>query len=168
MSKKTIISLLIFLALIAVVILGISAGTTNGIKPEEQKKLSTLASCLADKGVKFYGAYWCPHCADQKRMFGKAVKELPYEECAYLPGPMKKKTDEVLAAYKAGTYTGPYKKSLDEAKAIDKLDKWEAKQTEECVAKDIQGYPTWIFPDGSRIELPTEPAELAKKAQCGF
>ncbi|MFQ5620476.1 MAG: hypothetical protein ACE5FT_01375 [Candidatus Nanoarchaeia archaeon] len=41
-----------------------------------------IAKCLTQKGVKFYGAYWCPHCADQKAMFGDAVKYVPYIECA--------------------------------------------------------------------------------------
>jgi hypothetical protein len=41
-----------------------------------------LAKHLAASGVKFYGAYWCPHCADQKAMFGKAAgRLLPYIEC---------------------------------------------------------------------------------------
>ena len=30
-----------------------------------------------------YSAYWCPHCHDQKQLFGKkAVKELIIVECA--------------------------------------------------------------------------------------
>ncbi len=29
-----------------------------------------------------FGAYWCPHCADQKALFGKSVKQLPYFECS--------------------------------------------------------------------------------------
>jgi len=30
-----------------------------------------------------YSAYWCPHCHDQKQLFGKeAVKELKVVECA--------------------------------------------------------------------------------------
>ena len=30
-----------------------------------------------------YSAYWCPHCHDQKQLFGKqAVKELNIVECA--------------------------------------------------------------------------------------
>lgn len=41
-----------------------------------------LAQHLADTGSVMYGAYWCPHCADQKAMFGDAVAEVPYVECA--------------------------------------------------------------------------------------
>jgi hypothetical protein len=28
-----------------------------------------------------YGAFWCPHCADQKDLFGSAVDDVPYVEC---------------------------------------------------------------------------------------
>lgn len=41
-----------------------------------------LAQCLADKGAKFYGAYWCPHCQAQKEAFGNSARLLPYIECA--------------------------------------------------------------------------------------
>lgn len=41
-----------------------------------------LAQHLANEGSLMYGAYWCPHCADQKAMFGDAVDEIPYVECA--------------------------------------------------------------------------------------
>ena len=41
-----------------------------------------FASCIAQSGVKFYGAFWCPHCQAQKEMFGKSVDKLPYVECS--------------------------------------------------------------------------------------
>ena len=41
-----------------------------------------LAQCLKDKGVVFYGAFWCPHCKKQKEEFGGAVAALPYVECS--------------------------------------------------------------------------------------
>jgi hypothetical protein len=28
-----------------------------------------------------YGLYWCPHCSDQKEMFGSAFQYVPYIEC---------------------------------------------------------------------------------------
>lgn len=40
-----------------------------------------FAKCLASKQAKMYGLYWCPHCADQKAMFGKAFQYVPYVEC---------------------------------------------------------------------------------------
>ncbi|MGL5836430.1 MAG: vitamin K epoxide reductase family protein, partial [Waterburya sp.] len=42
-----------------------------------------LAKHLTDLGVKEYGAYWCPHCYEQKQLFGaEAFAELNYIECA--------------------------------------------------------------------------------------
>ena len=41
-----------------------------------------FAKCLASKQTKMYGLYWCPHCAEQKAMFGKAFQYVPYVECA--------------------------------------------------------------------------------------
>lgn len=42
-----------------------------------------LAAHLSSIGAKMYGAYWCPHCHDQKQLFGlPAAKEFPYVECA--------------------------------------------------------------------------------------
>jgi uncharacterized membrane protein/glutaredoxin len=40
-----------------------------------------LAKHLDAAGIKMYGAFWCPHCQDQKAMFGDAAKYLPYIEC---------------------------------------------------------------------------------------
>lgn len=45
-------------------------------------KYDTLATCLKDKQVKFYGAFWCPHCQATKKAFGKSAKLLPYTECS--------------------------------------------------------------------------------------
>jgi hypothetical protein len=50
-----------------------------------QKPVSTLdsfAQCLTSKGVKMYGAWWCPHCADEKESFGYAFQYVTYVECS--------------------------------------------------------------------------------------
>lgn len=42
-----------------------------------------LAQHLQETGATFYGAWWCPHCYDQKQLFGKeATQYLPYVECS--------------------------------------------------------------------------------------
>jgi hypothetical protein len=45
-------------------------------------RYDNFAKCLASKQTKMYGLYWCPHCAEQKAMFGKAFQYVPYVECA--------------------------------------------------------------------------------------
>ena len=47
--------------------------------------LDTFTQCLTERGAKMYGAYWCPHCLDQKEMFGKNWNNINYIECS-LPG----------------------------------------------------------------------------------
>ncbi|HDL75047.1 MAG TPA: hypothetical protein ENH06_01520 [bacterium] len=44
-----------------------------------------FAKCLSNEGVKIYGAYWCPHCKNQKEMFGNSWQYVEYIECS-LPG----------------------------------------------------------------------------------
>ncbi|MEM8641851.1 MAG: vitamin K epoxide reductase family protein [Cyanobacteria bacterium P01_G01_bin.54] len=41
-----------------------------------------LAQHLTQQGIRMYGAYWCPHCSEQKLLFGKqAFAEVDYVEC---------------------------------------------------------------------------------------
>ena len=47
-----------------------------------QHKYDGFARCLTDRGVKMYGAFWCEHCAEQKKKFGASFEYAPYVECA--------------------------------------------------------------------------------------
>lgn len=49
---------------------------------QQPGKYDNFATCLTEKGAKFYGAFWCPHCQAQKALFGKSNKFLPYIECS--------------------------------------------------------------------------------------
>ena len=54
-----------------------------GQQPEgEDPAAKALAVHLSSVGAKMYGAYWCPHCLEQKEIFGAAARRLPYIECA--------------------------------------------------------------------------------------
>jgi uncharacterized membrane protein/glutaredoxin len=50
-------------------------------KPEDPW-VKALAEHLTRTDAKFYGASWCPHCQDQKKLFGTSVKRIPYVECS--------------------------------------------------------------------------------------
>ena len=50
-----------------------------------QHQHDSFARCLSQRGVKMYGAYWCPHCSDQKALFNASFKYVNYIECG-LPG----------------------------------------------------------------------------------
>ncbi|MEO0539648.1 MAG: vitamin K epoxide reductase family protein [Cyanobacteria bacterium P01_A01_bin.105] len=64
-----------------------NASAEGGVGPVVQNPSGEaelgLARHLTETDAKMYGAYWCPHCYDQKQLFGKdAAKEIPYIECA--------------------------------------------------------------------------------------
>ena len=41
-----------------------------------------LATCLRDRGATMYGLPTCPHCQDQKEMFGDSFKYINYVNCS--------------------------------------------------------------------------------------
>lgn len=45
-------------------------------------KYDEFAKCLTANSVVMYGAFWCPHCKEQKAEFGKSFKYVTYIECA--------------------------------------------------------------------------------------
>ena len=53
------------------------AGAVAPVTPYQQ----ALAQHLTKSGATFYGAFWCPHCQEQKALFGGAAGSLPYVEC---------------------------------------------------------------------------------------
>ena len=79
----------IFLSVIALLFLGVVATVlvrSGDAEPTGPGKYDEFATCLKDKGAVFYGAFWCPHCQAQKKMFGSSAKLLPYQECSTANG----------------------------------------------------------------------------------
>jgi len=58
------------------------AGSGNQSAAAEDPQVRALAEHLNKTGAKFYGTYWCPHCEEQKELFGASVQRLPYIECS--------------------------------------------------------------------------------------
>lgn len=65
--------------IIILIVLGVGASFFVKSGPGQ---LDSFAQCLKERGVVFYGAFWCPHCQNTKAMFGKSAKLLPYVECS--------------------------------------------------------------------------------------
>jgi hypothetical protein len=74
MNKKA-VSILVILAFAAFVFWLVKT-------PGRPGRLDSFATCIKDSGAQFYGAFWCPHCQNQKAMFGSSAKLLPYIECS--------------------------------------------------------------------------------------
>ena len=71
-ARKILGILLIVAAFAAVIYLGLR---------KRGSRLDSFAQCLAAKQAKMYGAYWCPHCAEQKEMFESSFRYVLYVEC---------------------------------------------------------------------------------------
>jgi len=125
MRKNLILVSAITVAAIAIVV-GLYVAT-SGSSGQAGPDLGPFAACLKDKGIVFYGAFWCPHCQAEKALFGKAVDKLPYVECSTPDG---------------------------------------NSQTQACTEKGIEKYPTWTFPDGSKVTGDLSLDELAARSGC--
>lgn len=80
MNKGTIAIIAITVAVVGVLGFFISQ------REAPTRELDGFAQCLGEKGAKFYGAFWCPHCQAQKKLFGASVEKLPYVECSLPDG----------------------------------------------------------------------------------
>lgn len=71
---------IIYIVSILLVIVGLFA--FSYYQKNKPGKLDGFAQCLKDSGAQFYGAFWCPHCQTQKKLFGSSARLLPYTECS--------------------------------------------------------------------------------------
>ncbi|KKU48641.1 hypothetical protein A3H10_04905 [Candidatus Uhrbacteria bacterium RIFCSPLOWO2_12_FULL_46_10] len=79
MDKKTINYISGGIVVVAIIVGLVVFFSSNNSQPG---KFDEFAKCLSDKGAVFYGAFWCPHCKNQKASFGKSVDYLNYVECS--------------------------------------------------------------------------------------
>lgn len=71
-----VIGILIVVAIITILfIIGVSGPSYA------REDIDVFAQCLTEKGAVMYGAFWCPHCADVKKMFGESFRYVEYVEC---------------------------------------------------------------------------------------
>jgi hypothetical protein len=67
--------------IIIIAVVAVVAAIVGVVKYRSYHQYDAFAKCLKDRGLVMYGAYWCPHCSEQKELFLGAVKYLPYQEC---------------------------------------------------------------------------------------
>jgi hypothetical protein len=84
----------------------------------------TLAKCLTENSAKFYGAYWCPHCQEQKKILGSALSQIKYIECD--PKGEDANPDACQKANIQGypTWQMPGKTDLQGAQSFQALSQW--------------------------------------------
>lgn len=111
-NKKTnIIGIIVLVVVVIAIVVGAylySASNKNSASKNSNGQLDAFAKCVTAKGLTMYGAYWCPHCQNEKAAFGSSFKYINYVECGY--------------------------------------------DSSKCVAKGVQGFPTWIDSAGKKYE----------------
>jgi len=70
------------LIVIGVLVVVLAMAIFFGKKESAPSQYDSFATCIKDSGASFYGAFWCQHCREQKAMFGRSAKLLPYIECS--------------------------------------------------------------------------------------
>jgi len=100
MNQKNIFLLIIGLLILGTIATVLLRSSSNSVSLSSGQ-YDTFAQCLKDKGAIFYGAFWCPHCQAQKKLFGSSVKLLPYVECSTLDGNAQTKIciDKKITSY---------------------------------------------------------------------
>ena len=101
-----------YIVVLVLVLGGVVGGLWHLDKQAAPKReaYANLVQCLSERGVVFYGAFWCPACAQQKTMFGSAAKQLPYVECS-LPDRRQNEmcTEAEIANYPVWEFDGNYR-----------------------------------------------------------
>jgi len=96
-KRKKILTYVVVVILLAVAFIG-----GRYYRNFRNHKYDAFAQCLASKHAKMYGLYYCPHCLDQKEMFGESFHYVPYVECA-----IKGSSDEAAECKVAGVKLFP-------------------------------------------------------------
>jgi uncharacterized membrane protein/glutaredoxin len=78
------------------------APSAEPVGPEDPQ-IRALAEHLEEQGALFYGASWCPHCQEQKKLFGASASRLPYIECS----PAGPNTPQAPSCNRAGVQSYP-------------------------------------------------------------
>lgn len=69
---------------IVVIVLAVKFALTGGAAINGNSA-EAIAKCLTGKGVMMYGSQYCPHCVQQKEIFGDAFEFIDYIECTENP-----------------------------------------------------------------------------------
>jgi hypothetical protein len=68
-------------------LIAVAFGVAYYLGRRSEHKYDAFARCLGDHGVKMYGAWWCPHCVEQKEKFRASFEYAPYVECGVKGNP---------------------------------------------------------------------------------
>ena len=103
---------------------------------------SEFTQCISDSGVQEFGAYWCPNCARVKVSLGDAYQNINYVEC-------------------------DPKCTPDANGALPAFCNGHEEQTDLCLQKGIDKYPSWVK-DGNILYVGTTLEEISRVTGCAL
>ncbi len=80
-EQRWIIGIIVALVAMGGIFFSLSSKVDTTI-PKTEVAVTPFGQYLKDQGVKFYGASWCPHCINQKKLLGDGTWQPIYVECA--------------------------------------------------------------------------------------
>jgi hypothetical protein len=155
MQTKT--KFIVFIVILIVIVGGL--GLYAGFSPQKAGKFDQFAQTLKEKGVVFYGAFWCTHCQAQKEKFGTSKKYLPYVECS-TPDSKQKQicTDKKVESYPTWEFRDGIKLISNGEPIICPISTEGVVSEGLCKNSDSKYSRVWIFPEYQfTIKSPTDP-----------
>lgn len=80
-----------------------------------------LTVCLRENKAVMFGASWCPHCAEQKKLFGRSAKDMPYFECSKWNDQVKECAVRGIISYPTWQFNEEALRALPEVAQINLL-----------------------------------------------
>ncbi len=154
MKSKFIIFVVI--AVLFVIALGVFTNKSGTTAPN---KYDDFAKALTTRGAQFYGAFWCPHCQDQKALFGSAKQYLPYIECSKPDQtPTQVCLDKKIESYPTWMFANGINISSAGSPTVCTAKPGVPGEASVCAQISSQYYKTWLFPEYKfSIKSPTDP-----------
>jgi len=69
------------IVVVLLVVIGVALAVFYPKGGPAKGEFNAFARCLTEKGATMYGAYWCPHCQNEKAAFGDSFRYVNYVEC---------------------------------------------------------------------------------------
>ncbi|MDE2030767.1 MAG: hypothetical protein KGI58_00705 [Patescibacteria group bacterium] len=130
-------------------------------KSQGPGKLDDFAKALKSNDAVFYGAFWCPHCMEQKTLFSNSKKYLPYVECSNPDQSMNKTcTDAKVESYPTWMFKDGITITSKDNPTVCQVKPGVAGEPAICAQVSSQYYKTWLFPGYQfSIKSPTDPVK---------
>lgn len=143
-------------AIVLVIIIGLALAWKASSAPS---KYEPFVQGMTDAGVKFYGAFWCPHCQAQEKELGMSRQDLEktglYVECSPSNGQGQTKicTDAKIESYPTWIFPKDFSVTTAVTPTICEVQPGPEDQSQTCTSYGSKFMKTWVFPIGTGLTV---------------